>query len=67
MARAASRVGERRYSLVGNNREHFVNWCATGVAVSQQVVAFLGALVRMMTAVAWSVLAAFVARASFAE
>jgi uncharacterized protein YycO len=34
--RAISRVGERRYSLSGNNCEHFASWCATGVAISQR-------------------------------
>ena len=66
VARALSRVGEHRYSLLGNNCEHFASWCATGAAVSRQVagaahmllgwlraalVAFLGVLVvRLATA-----------------
>ena len=28
--RAISRIGEKNYSLLGNNCEHFVNWCRTG-------------------------------------
>ena len=35
--RAFSRLGEREYSLTGNNCEHFARWCKTGVAVSEQV------------------------------
>jgi hypothetical protein len=42
MHRAASRIGERRYSLSGNDCEHFANWCATGVAISYQVVEVAG-------------------------
>lgn len=35
--RARSRLGESRYSLIWNNCEHFVNWCRTGNAASEQV------------------------------
>ena len=35
--RALSRIGEKNYSLIGNNCEHFVNWCRTGRAESRQV------------------------------
>ena len=35
--RAISRIGEKNYSLLGNNCEHFVNWCRTGQADSRQV------------------------------
>ena len=35
--RAKSRLGERKYSLVGNNCEQFVSWCRTGKHKSQQV------------------------------
>ena len=35
--RAVSRMGEKNYSLLGNNCEHFVNWCRTGQADSLQV------------------------------
>ncbi len=35
--RAHSRLGERAYSLAGNNCEHFARWCKTGVAESEQV------------------------------
>ena len=41
-ARALSRVGEDRYSLLRNNCEHFCAWCANGVARSAQVDRFLG-------------------------
>ena len=36
--RAESKIGHRAYSLLWNNCEHFVSWCATGVAGSQQVI-----------------------------
>jgi len=68
--RAASRIGERCYSLSGNNCEHFANWCATGVAISHQVVAFFAELARLAR-LAWAVLVAAaavtVARAAFAS
>jgi len=35
--RAMSRVGERAYSYVGNNCEHFKNWVHSGEHRSQQV------------------------------
>lgn len=41
-ARARSRLGEDRYSLLRNNCEHFCAWCAHGVARSSQVDRFLG-------------------------
>ena len=65
--RAMSRVGERRYSLAGNNCEHFANWCATGVAVSHQVIAFIKTLAQMVFAAAVSLLAVSLTRASLAE
>jgi lecithin:retinol acyltransferase len=65
--RAASRIGERRYSLTANNCEHFANWCATGAAVSHQVIAFIAALARMVLAAAVSLLAVSLARATLAE
>ena len=34
--RARTRLGERRYSVVQNNCEHFVNWAKTGSAKSHQ-------------------------------
>jgi hypothetical protein len=37
VARAMSRLGERRYSLLVNNCEHFVSWCRLGVPRSLQV------------------------------
>lgn len=37
VARALSRVGERRYELVFNNCEHFARWCVTGEHASEQV------------------------------
>jgi uncharacterized protein YycO len=65
--RAASRIGERRYSLTANNCEHFANWCATGAAVSHQVIAFIAAFARMVFAAAVSLLAVSLARATLAE
>jgi len=65
--RAAARIGERRYSLSGNNCEHFVNWCATGVAISHQVAGSFKALVQLAAAAAWSLLALLVARVAFAD
>ena len=65
--RAEARIGERRYSLSGNNCEHFANWCATGVAISHQVAAFFKALAQMVTAAAWSLLALLVARVALAD
>jgi Lecithin retinol acyltransferase len=50
--RAASRIGERRYSLTANNCEHFANWCATGVAISHQVMEAVKTVVQVMVAVA---------------
>lgn len=35
--RAYSRIGEKKYSLVKNNCEHFAMWCKTGIAMSSQV------------------------------
>jgi len=37
IARAESRLGEERYSLVTNNCEHFCSWCKTGRSQSRQV------------------------------
>lgn len=70
VGRAASRIGERRYSLGVNNCEHFANWCATGVAISHQVLAFIRALVdlvRAAFAITFSVLAVSALRAALAE
>jgi hypothetical protein len=61
--RAASRIGERRYSLAAYNCEHFANWCATGVAVSHQVAAFFKLAVAFMAAL----LAGFAVRAALAD
>lgn len=35
--RAESRLGEREYSVVTNNCEHFARWCKTGQDASEQV------------------------------
>ena len=74
VARAASRIGEHRYSLIGNNCEHFANWCATGAAVShqvlavaQQVIAFIGAMLRAAFVATCALLAVSAARAAFAD
>jgi hypothetical protein len=37
VARAESRLGERRFDLVLNNCEHFASWCKTGLSESRQV------------------------------
>jgi hypothetical protein len=37
VARAVSRLGERRFDLVLNNCEHFASWCKTGISESRQV------------------------------
>jgi hypothetical protein len=37
LCRAESRLGEENYHLFGNNCEHFVVWCKTGVSESSQV------------------------------
>ena len=65
--RAAARIGERRYSLTANNCEHFANWCATGVAISHQVIAFIAALAKMVLAAAVSLMTLSLARAALAE
>jgi uncharacterized protein YycO len=65
--RALSRVGEHRYSLTGNNCEHFANWCATGIAISQQVIAWLAALARIALAAAATALVIALSRVATAE
>jgi|HubBroStandDraft_5_1064220.scaffolds.fasta_scaffold241836_2 hypothetical protein len=72
--RALSRVGERRYSLSGNNCEHFASWCATGVAVSQQVIAvgqqviaWMRAFFRIAAATAIALTGVALVQAAFAE
>lgn len=37
VARARSRLGEKKYNLLLNNCEHFALWCKTGVSKSSQV------------------------------
>jgi hypothetical protein len=37
VARARSRLGENSYRLLSNNCEHFVAWCFSGAARSEQV------------------------------
>lgn len=72
--RAMSRIGERRYSLTSNNCEHFANWCATGVAVSRQVIAVsqqliatIRTLAQMMITAVISCVAVSVVKAALAE
>ena len=36
--RARSRLGEKGYSLITNNCEHFARWCVTGENISYQVI-----------------------------
>jgi hypothetical protein len=43
VARAQSRLGERRYNLIANNCEHFCAWCITGEGHSAQVERWLSA------------------------
>lgn len=40
VARARSRLGERRYRLWSNNCEHFCEWCISGTSRSAQVDAY---------------------------
>ncbi|WP_455538189.1 lecithin retinol acyltransferase family protein [Terrisporobacter sp.] len=42
--RARSKVGEKKFFLPGNNCEHFVLWCKTGVKQSYQVNLLLKAI-----------------------
>jgi len=65
--RATSRIGERSYSLSGNNCEHFATWCATGVAVSYQVIEFFQALARAVFAAVGLFLAVSLTQAALAE
>lgn len=44
LARAVSRLGEDRYSLLFDNCEHFVRWCCSGKAESPQIAAGVGAI-----------------------
>jgi hypothetical protein len=37
VARANSRVGEKKYDLIGNNCENFAVWCQTNVSKSYQI------------------------------
>lgn len=67
--RAQSRIGERAYSLVANNCEHFKNWVHTGIETSSQVqkagaaitigglgLALIGAGKKNKTAITWGVI-----------
>ena len=65
--RAAGRIGERRYNLALNNCEHFANWCATGVAVSHQVIECVKAFFAAMMAACYSLLVISAARALTTE
>jgi hypothetical protein len=42
VARAYSRLGERKYDIINNNCEHFAIWCKTNISESGQVRALLG-------------------------
>ena len=65
--RALSRVGEHRYSLTGNNCEHFTTWCATGVAISRQVIACIQVFAQLVRT-AFTVACAYVVlRAALAD
>lgn len=37
IARAESRLGEKKYNLITDNCEHFASWCVTGRKESKQV------------------------------
>ncbi|RDE36657.1 hypothetical protein DV713_00230 [Parageobacillus thermoglucosidasius] len=37
ISRAFSRLGEKRYNLVFNNCEHFVNWCRSGGKMTDSI------------------------------
>ena len=37
VARAYSRLGEKKYNLVFNNCEHFAVWCKTNISNSRQI------------------------------
>lgn len=48
VARARSRLGEKRYSLFNNNCEHLCTWSIDGIGYSEQVVALLMRPVSML-------------------
>jgi hypothetical protein len=50
--RAWSRVGERAYSVLLWNCEHFATWCATGVAFSMQVLDWIQGIAKAAIAIA---------------
>jgi len=35
--RAENRLGEKKYSVLSNNCEHFAIWCKTGIEISAQI------------------------------
>ncbi|WP_036484705.1 lecithin retinol acyltransferase family protein [Myxosarcina sp. GI1] len=47
--RAESRLGEKKYNLLFNNCEHFVNWCKIGINDSKQIRNFLPTINRLDT------------------
>ena len=47
LARARSRLGEKKYCLLSNNCEHFARWCKTGLHESDQVLSFHDAVKRI--------------------
>ncbi len=65
--RAMSMVGQHRYSLTSWNCEHFASFCATGVAVSQQVASVVAAFLTFLKALAVVGVAALVYTAATAE
>jgi hypothetical protein len=48
IARALLRLGERAYSLLNNNCEHFVTWCRLGDSRSVQVEQGVDAVVHVV-------------------
>ena len=49
VARAESRLGERKYNLLFNNCEHFATWCKTGINDSKQIRDFVPAMGKFNT------------------
>jgi len=62
VSRARARIGERAYSLTGNNCEHFAESAATGESTSRQVRGFADALLLAGIAIGALALVAVAAR-----
>lgn len=46
LLRAYSRLGEEKYNLIFNNCENFVNWCCTGMGLSNQVLVVISYIIQ---------------------